>query len=64
MKQSEWHARVEQCIHEWEVYDTRFPIFPDDDSLVIEKIRCSKCEAFSERFSEQTVMDAIKQVNN
>ena len=60
MKKSEWWAIVENCDHDWEVFNTRIPFWSDnDDPNVIELIRCHKCGALMERQSDRKVWDVI-----
>lgn len=60
MKNSEWWSKVENCDHDWIVYNTRIPFICDNDAKVIEQIRCQKCEAFMERTSDRNVWDVIR----
>jgi len=58
-KKSEWWAIVENCDHDWEVFNTRIPFLCDDNTNVIEQIRCHKCGGHMERQSDRKVWDVI-----
>jgi hypothetical protein len=50
---------VEQCDHDWYVYGTRISLLCSDDTKMIEKIKCDKCETCEEREGVEKVWDFI-----
>jgi hypothetical protein len=60
MKKSEWWKNVEECDHDWHVLGTRVPLFCHDDSKMIEKVKCFKCQARKEREGSENVSDFIE----